>query len=162
MTPSARRRPTWETSRERSSADPSPADVPEAPEGAVCETAPEETAAPIRVQLLWPDKGLSPNARIHWAKRAGLVKRARRDAAVIARATGLRKIDADALDVAIIFCPPDNRHRDRDNMLSSLKPAIDGLADVIGVDDSRWEIAIRKAEPRPPHGAVIVEIEVPA
>lgn len=118
-----------------------------------------------RVELPWPAKVLHPNARVHWSARAKAAKKARTDAAFLmlaGEAFGISKLDADAISAAITFHPPDNRRRDVDGMLAACKSALDGLADVIGVDDSRWSLSIRKAEPRPPHGAVIVEISVAA
>ena len=44
-------------------------------------------------------------------------------------------------------------------MLSSLKPSLDGIADVIGIDDSNFELTISKAEPVK-HGAVKITLEV--
>lgn len=111
-----------------------------------------------RVELPWPDRRLHPNARGHWSKRASAAKNSRRAAAWIAIGAGLSKLEGDAITATVTFHAPDNRRRDLDGMLSSCKSALDGLADVIGVDDSRWSLSIRKAEPRPPHGAVIVEI----
>ena len=35
---------------------------------------------------------------------------------------------------------------------------LDGVADVIGVDDSRWELTLRRGAVRRPHGAVVVEV----
>lgn len=110
------------------------------------------------VELPWPSRDLHPNARVHWSKKAKAVKQAREDAAWWAKAAGVKRIKEDALSVNVVFFPPDNRRRDVDGMLSSLKPAIDGIADVTGVDDSKWQISIRKASPRPPFGAVRVEI----
>ena len=100
------------------------------------------------VTLPWPDKKLSPNAREHWAVKARLKKSARATAAKAAQAAGVRRSDASCLSVTAVFFPPDRRARDLDNMLASLKPSFDGIADVIGVDDSKWEIALRRDEPQ--------------
>ena len=34
---------------------------------------------------------------------------------------------------------PDRRHRDLDNLLAASKPIIDGMAQALGVDDSRFK-----------------------
>lgn len=117
---------------------------------------PSETLPAI--ELPWPDRRLHPNARIHHMEKARVAKQSREDAAWWAKHAGVKPIKADALSVTIIFYPPDNRRRDVDGMLASLKPALDGIADIIGVDDSKWQIALRKETPRPPFGAVRVEI----
>ena len=43
-------------------------------------------------------------------------------------------------------------------MLSACKAYFDGIADFIGVDDSKWSIAIRR-EPVVKGGAVRIELE---
>lgn len=110
------------------------------------------------LELPWPSRDLHPNSRVHWAKRARAAKQAREEAGWSARAAGFRRIDANAVSVTAIFIPPDKRRRDSDGMLSNIKSYLDGISDVIGVDDSLWNIAIRREAPRK-HGAVRIEIE---
>jgi crossover junction endodeoxyribonuclease RusA len=62
------------------------------------------------------------------------------------KANGLKPMTVDALHLTITFVPPDRRHRDLDNMLSSIKAGLDALRDVLGVDDSRWSLTICKAD----------------
>ena len=111
-----------------------------------------------RVELPWPHRWLHPNARTHWAQKATAAKNARRTACYTALEAGARGMAADALDIAITFYPPDKRRRDVDGMLSSVKSYLDGIADVVGVDDSNWRISMQKAEPRK-GGVVVVEIQ---
>lgn len=113
----------------------------------------------LTIDLPWPDRRLHPNARPHRMEKARAAKKARADAAWAAKAAGLGRIEADAINVTAVFSPPDNKRRDLDSMLASLKPALDGIADVTGVDDSKWQIAIRREVPRP-LGNVRIEIEV--
>jgi crossover junction endodeoxyribonuclease RusA len=115
----------------------------------------------MNVELPWPHRDLHPNARVHWAVKAKRVKQAREAAAWMAVAAGIEPISAAALNVTAIFTPPDRRPRDLDGMLSAMKPAFDGLADLLGVDDSKWNIALRRTEPKKP-GAVRIKIEVAA
>lgn len=115
----------------------------------------------IAIDLPWPSRVLHPNGRKHWAVKAKATKQARADAGWAAKAAGVKRIDATGLVVTAVFSPPDRRPRDRDGMLSSIKAYLDGIADVIGIDDSLWEIAIRKAPPRQ-GGNVRIEIEVAA
>jgi crossover junction endodeoxyribonuclease RusA len=93
--------------------------------------------------------------------KAKAAKRARNDAAWAARAGGLQIIEATALDITAVFAPPDRRRRDADGMLSAIKNYLDGIADVVGVDDSKWSISIRRDEPVK-LGAVRIEIGVPS
>lgn len=55
-------------------------------------------------------------------------------------------MSADALHVSITFYAPTRRAYDLDNALARMKSGLDGLADVLGVDDSKWTLTIRKAE----------------
>jgi crossover junction endodeoxyribonuclease RusA len=109
------------------------------------------------VTLPWPDRRLSPNARVHWAEKAKRVRQARQTAWALARSAGLSVPDTRPLPVRVTFHPPDRRRRDRDNMVSCAKAICDGIADAIGVDDALWEPTYSVAEPRK-GGAVVVEI----
>lgn len=112
------------------------------------------------IELPWPSKDLHPNARVHWAKKAKAAKQARNDAAYLALASGIRTYDyagQQGLNVTLVFLPPDNRRRDTDGMISSVKNYCDGIADVVGIDDSKWTLSVRREEPRKP-GIVRVEI----
>lgn len=105
------------------------------------------TAAEARtIDLPWPSRTLHPNSRPHWAKKAKAAKSAREDAQIVAKSIG--KIEAKALKAICIFSPPDNRARDVDGMLSSIKPYLDGIADVVGIDDSKWQIELCRGVPR--------------
>lgn len=109
--------------------------------------------------LPWPDKRLSPNARMHWAKLADAKKRAKKDAHNLTLAAGIRKIAADALTARVSFYPPDRRPRDIDNALASCKAYFDGIALAIGVDDSKWQIELAPKGPVDKDGKVKVELE---
>ena len=114
----------------------------------------------ITIELPWPDRVLLPNSRVHWAKKAKATKRARNDASYLALSNGVRTHDffgLDQLDVTLVFIPPDNRRRDTDGTVSSVKAYCDGIADVVGIDDSKWVLGIRREKPRKP-GFVRVEV----
>ena len=110
------------------------------------------------IKLPWPPAILSPNARGHWAAKAKAAKKYRGDACYLAQAMGCRALDASGLSVAIYFHPPDNRRRDTDNMLSSVKSGLDGIADATGVDDSRWSYGMSRGDPVK-GGAVLVHVK---
>ncbi len=115
----------------------------------------------IRICLPFPHRDLSPNARVHWSTHAKRAKAARQDAYYATREQRAAPIewrkDFEPLPVKLTFCPPDGRARDTDNMLSSCKAYLDGIADAIGVDDSRWQLSIGRGEPVT-GGAVVVEV----
>ena len=60
----------------------------------------------------------------------------------------------------LTFVPPNKRGFDLDNLLARMKSGLDGLADVLGVDDNNWQLEIDKAEPNKIGGMVKVRIEV--
>lgn len=117
------------------------------------------------ITLPWPDKRLSPNARVHWADKGRAAATARNTAHwLVVNAKALRvnadafRLKTEAVRASITFHPPDKRPRDLDNMLASCKAYLDGISEAISIDDSKWEIAMRKAEVRK-GGAVVVELE---
>lgn len=97
------------------------------------------------MKLPWPPKELSPNSRTHWAKKAKITKAYRTECGWITRQSR-KKATPGLIDVHITFCPPDKRRRDIDNMLASCKGLIDGVADGLGVDDSRFVLHISRGE----------------
>ena len=115
----------------------------------------------VAIELPWPPSVLLPNSRTHWSKRAHAAKQCRLTAFAMTKLAGIRKGDFDlqqSLKVTCVFAPPDNRRRDLDGMLGSLKSSLDGISDAIGIDDSRFEISIRREAPVP-GGAVRIELE---
>lgn len=111
--------------------------------------------APMReqsVEFPWPPSCLSPNSR---KDRRGTTE-SRRNYKMAWRAIAKHKLRGTHLDIT--FHPPDGRRRDLDNMFGAIKYGIDGLALAMGVDDSVFSFTIRRAEPRKPHGCVVVEV----
>lgn len=92
------------------------------------------------IALPWPDKGLSPNARLHWAQHAKLVQKARSAAFWSARKACTQSVPVDQpLPMTVVFCPPDNRRRDRDNCIAMCKAYMDGIADALQINDRLFE-----------------------
>jgi len=100
----------------------------------------------MNLVLAWPPAALNPNARVHYQEHAKARKAYRTDCAWQAKSQGARQIAADALKLRIVFVPPDRRHRDLDNMLASIKSGLDGIADVLGVNDRCWTLEISRAD----------------
>lgn len=74
-------------------------------------------------------------------------KKAYREAcAWTAKEQGLKRMDAQRLHLTLTFVPPNRRAHDLDNCLASLKAGLDGLADVLGVDDKYWSLTLHKAD----------------
>lgn len=106
----------------------------------------------------WPDRKLSPNARVHWAVKAAAKAKARRDAAYAtydAMPSGAREVRQwfagdGPIGFQVTFFPPDARHRDDDNMVGSFKAARDGISDALAVNDRRFSASYSFAEPCKP------------
>ena len=97
----------------------------------------------LSLTLPWPDKGLSPNARVNYYIRARLAKQARTVAYLLTKAQAPAPPWPKApkeLRARAIFHAPDKRARDLfDNLPASIKPMMDGIFDALGLDD--WIIS---------------------
>ncbi len=86
-----------------------------------------------------PDKALSPNARVHWSVKHRATQ-SFRNAAFVCALEGSRFAHPgyDKAEVSMTLVIPSRRYiKDPDNMLASLKSAIDGCVDAgIIKDDS--------------------------
>ena len=101
---------------------------------------------PLIFTLPWPPSELSPNSRGHWSKLARAKKAYRAAVAWTAKEQGARRLEAQRLHLSLTFYPPSRRAFDLDGLLSRMKSGLDGLADVLGVDDKHWSLSISKAD----------------
>lgn len=92
----------------------------------------------IEVTLPWPSSKLNPNARVHFREKAAQA-RTYREACHYLTLPEKRHLPDGDLRLELTFYPPDKRARDRDNLLSSMKSGLDGVAQALGIDDSRFE-----------------------
>jgi crossover junction endodeoxyribonuclease RusA len=121
----------------------------------------------IVVDLPFPNSKLNPNRSkgVHWAATSALRKAARASAYALARVAALgtpwysvERRKAEAVPLVITFIQPDRRHRDRDNLLAACKPALDGVADALEINDSQFDpVTIRREYGTKP-GGVRIEI----
>lgn len=124
--------------------------VPERDDDAVCgsvcglKRARAEARNVLTIELPWPDSKLNPNRSkgAHWGIAAAIHKDAKMSAYVLT----LQAMMADrawscpsAPSLTITFVQPDKRARDRDNLLAALKPALDGVASALRIDDSQFD-----------------------
>lgn len=92
----------------------------------------------IVIDLPWPPSALSPNQRLHWREVAKVKKKYRSDCHMLTLAACSRKISGRH-SLMLEFFPPDGRHRDRDNLLATMKAGIDGVADALGINDREFD-----------------------
>lgn len=101
----------------------------------------------LLVTLPLPPKELSPNARVHWAKKQKVVREYRRLAAISA-AIAMRNTGAPHWERATVqatFYFRQRRRRDADNLTSWCKCYYDGLADagVVANDSGFTHLPVR-------------------
>lgn len=112
----------------------------------------------MKLTLPWPPAATNPNARGHWTKLASAKKKLRQAWGWQALAQGAKAIKADALHLTLTFYPPRRGAYDLDNALAACKAGLDGLADVLKVDDSHWKLTIQKSPGGETGGYVLVEV----
>jgi crossover junction endodeoxyribonuclease RusA len=92
------------------------------------------------VVLPIPNRVLSPNARVHWRRKAKATKAYRKNAYLVALHLGEPRWTNARIELDFYF--DTNRKRDKDNLLASMKAAMDGFADAgVIVNDSGFEYA---------------------
>ena len=116
----------------------------------------------IELTLPWPDKRLSPNARVHWAKKHQASAIAHEDARLITYAAVMDQygwsISKD-LEAKYVFNSPDRRKRDIDNCLAMMKSYQDGVCSAIGIDDSRIKRTVLEWGDVVKGGKVVLRLE---
>lgn len=117
--------------------------------------------SPITFYLPWPSPMLSPNGRYHPQAKARAAKKARKAAWAYALEAKADRITADQIAVRVTFLCPDKRRRDLDNCIASNKAHFDGIADAVGIDDSKWVMSFGWGENKP-GGFVKIELEAVA
>ena len=80
----------------------------------------------------------------------------RKAAYYITKGAGISVPAEGYIGVRLTFYPPDKRRRDVDGCLSASKAYLDGIADAIGADDSRFAISLHMSEQT--GGLVVVDI----
>lgn len=112
----------------------------------------------MRLELPFPPRQLSPNARLHWRALAKAKKAYKAECAwTLFQQPSPKFNDGERIPLSITISPPDNRKRDRDNLQHSLKYALDELACHFGVDDFMFDPSYRFADPIK-GGKVVVEV----
>ena len=101
------------------------------------------------ITLPFPASSLSGHAKGHWRSKSGPTAEHREWARLATLAASLRVPASGDIRLHIRFVPPDRRG-DRTNYPNRLKPYFDGIADALGVNDSRFHPSYEFAEPAKP------------
>lgn len=107
----------------------------------------------VEVNLPFPSKKLSPNARLHWAAVAKVKKQYRHECfwLTVEHYNAVRANppvpEEGNLTLEVTFYRPTRRAYDRDNLLARMKSGLDGVADALHINDKRFDpVIIRVAE----------------
>ncbi len=112
----------------------------------------------MQITLSLPSPLLSPNNRSHWAKKHPVKSAYRNEGYWKADALGTQLANYKH-PVKITFYPPNNKPRDIDNCLASIKAGLDGIADGLAINDKFFRpITIDFGEPDPKNPRVVIEI----
>lgn len=98
------------------------------------------------INLPWYPRECSPNARVHWSKLAEMKKKYR-DVCFLLTKESVGNVslpETGDIHVTIEFFPPAKRAYDLDNLLASIKSGLDGVAQALKVNDSRFTLTICK------------------
>lgn len=106
----------------------------------------------VKLELPWPPAILNPNNRAHWHPKGNATRQYRAYCKAIASKFPASK------KFTITFLPPDNRKRDRDNLIASFKSGQDGLADAWKMDDNQFEVTYAPIGFPVKHGKVVITL----
>ncbi|WP_425054774.1 endodeoxyribonuclease RusA [Pseudomonas abyssi] len=99
----------------------------------------------MTLELPWPPKELSPNARTHWARKNKIAQRYKGECRLLTIHARMQ-VPEGPLVLDIEFVPPNKQRRDDDNCLAAFKSGRDGIAAALGIDDSRFSTRFRLAD----------------
>ena len=109
----------------------------------------------VIIELPFPPATLSGHNTGHWRAKSGIVAKHREWARLATLAAGPSVPEAGDIRISVTFYPPDRRG-DRCNYPNRLKPALDGIAQALGVNDKRFLPSYHFAEPCKPGKVVVV------
>ena len=116
----------------------------------------------IEITLPWPAKELSPNSRVHWAKKHQAAAVAHDSARYLTYETCMEQDGwsiAEKCEARYVFSPPDRRKRDIDNCLAMMKNYQDGVCAALGIDDSQIKRTVLEWGEVVKGGKVVLRLE---
>jgi crossover junction endodeoxyribonuclease RusA len=116
-------------------------------------------AEPLLIELSWPAKELSPNARVHHMAKHRFAKAAKTEAGWATKIVRPLRWHSDGpFNVHIRAYPPDRHVRDTDNLIASLKSHLDGIAAALEVDDSEFHAPTLEWADVSQRGKIVIRI----
>lgn len=116
------------------------------------------------LDLPWPNPPLTLNQRGHWRTKHTAIRQVRYAAATLARQQQIPTLAR--CQVELWWEPADNRRRDADNLVATLKPLCDGLVDAGIVPDDVPAFMVKAmpeiGSPRRPPRLWLLITELPA
>lgn len=117
------------------------------------------------IKIPYPSRALGPNGgHGHWSTKHTAKKAYKADgyhATLEAMGRNRPKFpESGEIPVRVRWQPKARRNIDMDNCIASLKSGFDGIAEALGVNDSRFRLTFEMGEPVK-GGAVTITVEVP-
>jgi len=112
------------------------------------------------IELPWPPSKLSRNgSQGDYNGKARSARLYRSDCLLVAlsQCKGWNGAPDGSIMLDMRYHGPDKRRRDLDNLLAMTKQGVDAIAEVLGVDDARFEYTLRRGDVVK-HGLVVVTI----
>lgn len=109
------------------------------------------------IVLPFPPASLSGHAKGHWRGKSAFTRHQREYARYLTEEAGLTVPETGDILIHFHFVP-DSRRGDRVNFPIRIKAAVDGIADALGVNDSRFLPSYSFGEPNPRKPRVEVRI----
>lgn len=93
------------------------------------------------VRLPFPAAELFPNRAKgrHWGGLSAVRAKQKSDAFYATKAAGVFEDKGGNIPLSLLYMTPDKRKRDLDGLLAASKNLLDGMAQALGVDDSRFK-----------------------
>lgn len=91
----------------------------------------------LHLILVWPPSILNPNVHVHWSKKHRAKVDLKEAWYYDTKSHGVELDPGKRYRADVVFCPPDNRVRDFDNLLRACKSGMDGMCTALRIDDSQ-------------------------
>ena len=96
----------------------------------------ETTDNQIVLVLPYPPRELNPNSRVHFHKKAPIIRKAKQDAFYAAYPHRGTFSNSDRLRAVVMVYAKTKAHYDTDNMLANCKAYYDGIFEGLGINDT--------------------------